>query len=231
MDVAELAFAPTSYTLKTLGNGQEMWIPLGRKPQDYADEVAMSMGIAITPPPTAQAAVDGAALEVQAMAPLSSPEAAQTESLEVAVAAEVAVLEAAAAGLASCEALIMPPARRPVISVLGGPGSGKSTQCGKLAAAFGYKHLSVGKLLQEVAANGHAEVAKHMQAGNLVPTAVVTAVIMDHLDSEDGGIILDGFPRVAEQSKPTASPHHASISRDASDGVRCVSSGDRPSAR
>eukprot|EP01043_Picozoa_sp_COSAG02_P055173 COSAG02_NODE_6358_length_3627_cov_4.287698_3_plen_58_part_00 len=30
LDVSELQTDPTSYTLKTLGNGQEIWVPLGR---------------------------------------------------------------------------------------------------------------------------------------------------------------------------------------------------------
>ena len=53
LEVAELA-EPLSYTLLTLGNGQEMWVPVGRDPQDYADEVAQKLGIVITPPPTAE---------------------------------------------------------------------------------------------------------------------------------------------------------------------------------
>ena len=53
LDVAELV-EPVSYTLLTLGNGQEMWVPVGRNPQDYADEVAQKLGIVITPPPTAE---------------------------------------------------------------------------------------------------------------------------------------------------------------------------------
>eukprot|EP01043_Picozoa_sp_COSAG02_P010973 COSAG02_NODE_397_length_23124_cov_439.255635_15_plen_540_part_01 len=54
VDVAELLDNPTSYTLRTLGNGQEIWVPVGRDSQEYADEVAAKLGIAITPPPTAQ---------------------------------------------------------------------------------------------------------------------------------------------------------------------------------
>lgn len=33
--------------------------------------------------------------------------------------------------------------------VLGGPGSGKGTQCSKIVEKFGYTHLSTGDLLRE----------------------------------------------------------------------------------
>jgi UMP-CMP kinase len=36
-----------------------------------------------------------------------------------------------------------------VVFVLGGPGSGKGTQCAKLVKDFGFKHLSAGDLLRE----------------------------------------------------------------------------------
>lgn len=36
-----------------------------------------------------------------------------------------------------------------VIFVLGGPGSGKGTQCSNLVREFGFVHLSAGELLRE----------------------------------------------------------------------------------
>lgn len=41
-----------------------------------------------------------------------------------------------------------------VVYVLGGPGSGKGTQCSKIAALFGFDHLSVGDLLEKEVASG-----------------------------------------------------------------------------
>ena len=35
-----------------------------------------------------------------------------------------------------------------IIFILGGPGSGKGTQCQLLTQKFGYKHLSAGDLLR-----------------------------------------------------------------------------------
>lgn len=42
----------------------------------------------------------------------------------------------------------MAAAKPTVIFVLGGPGAGKGTQCGKIVDAFGFKHLSAGDLLR-----------------------------------------------------------------------------------
>lgn len=36
-----------------------------------------------------------------------------------------------------------------LIPVIGGPGSGKGTQCDKLKEVFGFKHISTGDLLRE----------------------------------------------------------------------------------
>ena len=42
------------------------------------------------------------------------------------------------------------PSQRPkVIFVMGGPGSGKGTQCDKIVDEYGVKHLSTGDLLRE----------------------------------------------------------------------------------
>ena len=37
---------------------------------------------------------------------------------------------------------------KPVIGLLGAPGSGKGTQCDKLVEEFGYTHISVGDLIR-----------------------------------------------------------------------------------
>jgi cytidylate kinase len=40
-----------------------------------------------------------------------------------------------------------------VVFVLGGPGSGKGTQCAKIVEDYGFTHLSAGDLLREEAGN------------------------------------------------------------------------------
>ena len=41
-----------------------------------------------------------------------------------------------------------------IIFVVGGPGSGKGTQCEKVVAKYGYTHLSSGDLLRAEVASG-----------------------------------------------------------------------------
>ena len=53
---------------------------------------------------------------------------------------------------------IAPAASKPgVIFVLGGPGAGKGTQCGRIVEKYGYTHLSAGDLLREERKSGSAQ--------------------------------------------------------------------------
>jgi hypothetical protein len=59
-----------------------------------------------------------------------------------------------------------------IIFVLGGPGSGKGTQCDRIIAKYGYNHLSVGDLLRDQVKQG-TEIGKKvdqmMKDGLIVP--------------------------------------------------------------
>lgn len=55
----------------------------------------------------------------------------------------------------SSDASASSPSERPkVVFVMGGPGSGKGTQCSKIVENFGLKHLSTGDLLREERTKG-----------------------------------------------------------------------------
>jgi adenylate kinase family enzyme len=57
-----------------------------------------------------------------------------------------------------------------IVFVLGGPGSGKGTQCDKIKAAYaGVCHLSAGDLLRDAVRGGNAELEAIMREGKLVP--------------------------------------------------------------
>lgn len=62
-----------------------------------------------------------------------------------------------------------------IIFVLGGPGSGKGTQCDRIKAKYGHTHLSAGDLLREEVNSGSAvgKQCEHiMKEGKLVPMEV-----------------------------------------------------------
>jgi adenylate kinase len=90
--------------------------------------------------------------------------------------------------------------------LFGPPGSGKGTQSSKLIETFGLHHLSTGDLLREEIANSTAlgmEAKKFMDAGQLVPDAVVIGMIGSKLDAQPNakGFIFDGFPRTTAQAE------------------------------
>ncbi|KAI0990501.1 hypothetical protein GJ496_000245 [Pomphorhynchus laevis] len=65
----------------------------------------------------------------------------------------------------------------PIIFVFGGPGSGKGTQCEKIAKHYQYAHLSSGDLLRDELKSGSDlsnEIKVLMEQGKLVPLITET---------------------------------------------------------
>ncbi|KAJ3656809.1 hypothetical protein Zmor_015857 [Zophobas morio] len=93
----------------------------------------------------------------------------------------------------------------PVIWVIGGPGSGKGTQCEQIAIKYGLEHISVGKLLRDEVENGSCKGAKlkHiMDRGELVPNEVVIDMLKTEMLNRlcnAKGFLIDGYPRQKEQ--------------------------------
>ncbi len=90
--------------------------------------------------------------------------------------------------------------------LLGPPGAGKGTQAARLVAKYGVPQLSTGDMLRAaVAARTPVGVKAQalMEAGALVPDAVVIGIIDERLDATDcaRGFILDGFPRTVAQAE------------------------------
>ena len=91
-----------------------------------------------------------------------------------------------------------------VVFVLGGPGSGKGTQCAKLVEDYGFTHLSAGDLLRaEVKSQSETGqlCAKLMKEGKLVPMEVTIGLLKAAMEkAETKNFLIDGFPRALDQA-------------------------------
>ena len=90
--------------------------------------------------------------------------------------------------------------------LLGGPGAGKGTQAKKLIDKYGIPQISTGDILRAAVKEGTEmgrKAKEYMDAGKLVPDAVVIGIIKDRLAQPDckKGFILDGFPRTVPQAE------------------------------
>lgn len=91
--------------------------------------------------------------------------------------------------------------------LLGPPGAGKGTQAEQLVNNYCVVHVSTGDMLRAAVAKGSElglQAKAHMDAGELVPDALVIGIVQDRLSSEDiqrNGVLLDGFPRTLPQAE------------------------------
>jgi len=96
---------------------------------------------------------------------------------------------------------------QPRILILGAPGAGKGTQSAKLTEEFDVEHVTTGDALRS---NKEMDISdmdteydtpgEYMDQGELVPDAVVNAIVEEAL-SQAGGFVLDGYPRNLEQAE------------------------------
>eukprot|EP01036_Dinobryon_divergens_P024843 gene24843-33328_t len=86
-----------------------------------------------------------------------------------------------------------------VVFVLGGPGSGKGTNCARIVSKFGYVHLSAGDLLREERASGSAladMINTFIKEGKIVPAEVTVRLLRTAMaKSGSTKFLIDGFPR------------------------------------
>eukprot|EP00656_Telonema_subtile_P052492 TRINITY_DN733_c0_g1_i2.p1 TRINITY_DN733_c0_g1~~TRINITY_DN733_c0_g1_i2.p1 ORF type:complete len:513 (+),score=164.88 TRINITY_DN733_c0_g1_i2:181-1719(+) len=92
-----------------------------------------------------------------------------------------------------------------IIFVLGGPGSGKGTQCARIAADYGFVHLSAGDLLREEIQQGTkdgAMIAGMIREGKIVPQEVTIRLLQRalHRHPDKNKYLIDGFPRALGQA-------------------------------
>lgn len=87
---------------------------------------------------------------------------------------------------------------------LGPPGAGKGTQARLLQKRFGLKQISTGDILRKNQTDGTdlgMQAEGYMERGELVPDALVIAMIERELQRTPGGFVMDGFPRTVAQAE------------------------------
>ena len=87
-----------------------------------------------------------------------------------------------------------------VLFILGGPGSGKGTQCENLVNNYGCVHYSTGDLLRAEVKKGTElgqEIDSYISQGNLVPGEVTAKMLLTAITSQSPQnlFIIDGYPR------------------------------------
>ncbi|KAM7471985.1 hypothetical protein LguiA_010168 [Lonicera macranthoides] len=89
-----------------------------------------------------------------------------------------------------------------VVFVLGGPGSGKGTQCANIVKHLGYTHLSAGDLLRAEKNSGSENgnmIENMMKDGKIVPSEVTIKLLQRAMQEiNNDKFLIDGFPRNEE---------------------------------
>ena len=90
--------------------------------------------------------------------------------------------------------------------LLGAPGAGKGTQAEILSRELRIPTISTGNILRAAIKNGTKvglEAKAFIEAGKLVPDAVIIGIIQERLSEPDcaKGYILDGVPRTIPQAE------------------------------
>jgi adenylate kinase len=93
------------------------------------------------------------------------------------------------------------------VLLIGPPGAGKGTQASRIADHFDLARIATGDLLREEVAKGTelGKVARdYMDRGDLVPDDIVIQMTRDRMleaSEEEGGYVLDGYPRTLAQAE------------------------------
>ncbi|KAJ8729700.1 hypothetical protein PYW08_001281 [Mythimna loreyi] len=105
--------------------------------------------------------------------------------------------------------------KKPIVWVLGGPGSGKGVQCEKIIDKYSFSHLSTGRLLRAEMEGKTARapfITAIMEQGDMVSNEVCLELLKEaiHKPTDTKGFLVDGYPREKAQAvafeKVVASP-------------------------
>ena len=103
-------------------------------------------------------------------------------------------------GLVFGKAAVRLEAEKPCyICVIGGPGSGKTTQSRYIYELFDFAHLSSGQILRQYIANkklaNSENILQMMNEGKLVESDIVLKLLIDEMNKQkEAHIVFDGFP-------------------------------------
>jgi adenylate kinase family enzyme len=93
---------------------------------------------------------------------------------------------------------------REVYFIMGGPGSGKGTQCERLVKRFHATHLSAGDLLRAEVASGSETgraIAGVIAEGKIVASETTVGLLQAAMARSRGPFLVDGFPRSLDNLK------------------------------
>ncbi|XP_078416849.1 adenylate kinase isoenzyme 5 [Cetorhinus maximus] len=88
-----------------------------------------------------------------------------------------------------------------IIFIIGGPGSGKGTQCRRVAAEYGFTHLSTEDILRQTMVVGperRKETQETMEDGELVPV-ILKDIMTSSVDAK--GILIEDYPWGLKQAE------------------------------
>uniref|UniRef100_UPI00398F1520 adenylate kinase isoenzyme 5 n=1 Tax=Pristiophorus japonicus TaxID=55135 RepID=UPI00398F1520 len=89
--------------------------------------------------------------------------------------------------------------RAKIIFVVGGPGSGKRTQCERIAAEYGFTHLSAGDILRNTMAVGAERREEIEETTELVPMELLKDAMISNMDTK--GFLIDDYPWDVKQAE------------------------------
>ena len=96
--------------------------------------------------------------------------------------------------------------KKPLVILLGAPGSGKGTQAEKIVQKYNIVHISTGDMFRANIKNKTPIgllAQEYTSTGRLVPDGIVIDMFKNRLAQSDctQGALLDGFPRTLDQAK------------------------------